>query len=281
MNYRRNCDKTHCIAAHFAYSLNSRRLAGARSVAADNGVWERGGRPAGHPYATTRPLQGAPIASSPALAADSWRRGGSPGPELRADGRQRPVARRRGVGPGRGRRHVAPGPARPGVVQGRLDPYRQPQPCSARARQRRGPPPRPGDHAQARRRAAGRRAALPARPCLRRRPVVQPQPEEGQRQHLLHDPGDSRHRVRDPRRAGRAACSPCSRARCWRATTRARCRYRAASRWWPAPASRRSRLLVARPRDAVQWSLFYPPIFSAPPGDAPEPRDGAAAGGRQ
>ena len=28
--------------------------------------------------------------------------------------------------------------------------------------------------------------------------------------------------------------------------------------------------LVARPRDAVQWSLFYPPIFSAPPGDAPE-----------
>ena len=28
--------------------------------------------------------------------------------------------------------------------------------------------------------------------------------------------------------------------------------------------------LVARPRDAVQWSLYYPPIFSAPPGDAPE-----------
>ena len=28
--------------------------------------------------------------------------------------------------------------------------------------------------------------------------------------------------------------------------------------------------LVARPRDAVQWSLFYPPIFSAPPGDAPD-----------
>ncbi len=25
--------------------------------------------------------------------------------------------------------------------------------------------------------------------------------------------------------------------------------------------------LVARPRDAVQWSLFYPPIFSAPPGN--------------
>ena len=28
--------------------------------------------------------------------------------------------------------------------------------------------------------------------------------------------------------------------------------------------------LVARPRDAVQWSLYYPPIFSAPPGDGPE-----------
>ena len=28
--------------------------------------------------------------------------------------------------------------------------------------------------------------------------------------------------------------------------------------------------LVARPRDAVQWSLFYPPIFSAPPGNAPD-----------
>ncbi len=202
MNYRRNCDKTHCIAAHFAYSLTqgglrvrgpSLRTMGFGNVAEDQQDTH---------YATTRPLQGAPIASSPALAADSWRRGGSPGPELRADGRQRPVARRRGVGPGRGRRHVAPGPARPGVVQGRLDPYRQPQPCSARARQRRGPPPRPGDHAQALRRAAGRRAALPARPCRRCRPVVQPQPTQGQRRHLLHDLGDSRHRVRDPRRAG-------------------------------------------------------------------------------
>jgi tetratricopeptide (TPR) repeat protein len=28
--------------------------------------------------------------------------------------------------------------------------------------------------------------------------------------------------------------------------------------------------LVARPRDAVQWSLYYPPIFSAPPGDTPK-----------
>ncbi len=28
--------------------------------------------------------------------------------------------------------------------------------------------------------------------------------------------------------------------------------------------------LVARPRDAVQWSLYYPPIFAAPPGGAPE-----------
>ena len=28
--------------------------------------------------------------------------------------------------------------------------------------------------------------------------------------------------------------------------------------------------LVARPRDAAQWSLYYPPIFSAPPGDGPE-----------
>jgi hypothetical protein len=28
--------------------------------------------------------------------------------------------------------------------------------------------------------------------------------------------------------------------------------------------------LIARPRDAVQWALFYPPILSAPIGDAPE-----------
>ena len=136
--------------------------------------------------------------------------GGSPGPELRAAGRQRPVARRRGLGPGRGRRHVAPGPARSGAVQGHLDPYRQPQPCRAHAGQRRGPPPRPGDHAQAFRRAAGRGAALAARPRLRGGAVVQPQPQEGQCQHLLHDPGDPRHRVRDPRRPG---AEPAHRAR--------------------------------------------------------------------
>ena len=39
--------------------------------------------------------------------------------------------------------------------------------------------------------------------------------------------------------------------------------------------------LIARPRDAVQWSLFYPPIFSTPPGGAPdlEPAQRLAAGG--
>ena len=39
--------------------------------------------------------------------------------------------------------------------------------------------------------------------------------------------------------------------------------------------------LIARPRDAAQWSLFYPPIFSAPPGDAPDLGDAQrlAAGG--
>ena len=39
--------------------------------------------------------------------------------------------------------------------------------------------------------------------------------------------------------------------------------------------------LVARPRDAVQWSLFYPPIFSAPPGTAPDLEEARrlAAGG--
>jgi tetratricopeptide (TPR) repeat protein len=39
--------------------------------------------------------------------------------------------------------------------------------------------------------------------------------------------------------------------------------------------------LIARPRDAVQWSLYYPPIFAAPPGTAPELADAQrlAAGG--
>jgi tetratricopeptide (TPR) repeat protein len=39
--------------------------------------------------------------------------------------------------------------------------------------------------------------------------------------------------------------------------------------------------LIARPRDAVQWSLYYPPIFAAPPGAAPELADAQrlAAGG--
>ena len=31
--------------------------------------------------------------------------------------------------------------------------------------------------------------------------------------------------------------------------------------------------LVVRPRDAVQWSLFYPPLFTAPPGDPPALQD--------
>ena len=50
---------------------------------------------------------------------------------------------------------------------------------------------------------------------------------------------------------------------------RASCLSRAASRQWPRAGQAPKPYLVARPRDAVQWSLFYPPIFAAPPGDAP------------
>ncbi|MFL5338459.1 MAG: FecR domain-containing protein, partial [Geminicoccaceae bacterium] len=37
-----------------------------------------------------------------------------------------------------------------------------------------------------------------------------------------------------------------------------------------APGQAPKPYLVVRPRDAVQWSLFYPPIFSTPPGNAPD-----------
>ena len=52
--------------------------------------------------------------------------------------------------------------------------------------------------------------------------------------------------------------------------------YPAASGPSPPPGPAAQLYTLARPRDAVQWSLFYPPIFSARRGRA-EARPGAAA----